>query len=363
MPAGTDFYKTLGVERNASEKDIKMAYRQLARQYHPDVNKGDATAEKRFKEINEAYAVLSDKEKRDKYDKFGAQWEHMGGAPPPGYGGGATAGGRRVQFNMEDLGDLFGGGGGGAGNLGDLFGRFSRAGAGGRGGQAFDMGDLLGGAGRAADEPPADVEATVEITLEEAFNGTERGVQLTREDVCPRCQGSGRSGRSLCIDCRGSGVISTPRRLEVKIPKGVREGSRIRVKGEGGSGPGGRPRDLYLVVHILPHRIFEVTGADLYVEVPVTVTEAVLGAEVQCPRVKGSAATMKIPAGTSGGTTFRLGGQGFPAFGNHPAGDLYMKVQIVIPKNLSDEERQLYQRLSELRHENPRTSLIGGGPS
>jgi DnaJ-class molecular chaperone len=350
-----DFYQVLGVERGASEKDIKMAYRKLARQYHPDVNKGDAAAEKRFKEINEAYAVLSDKEKREKYDKYGPMWEQAqqfgGGGPGPG-----GPRGQRVQFNMEDLGDLgamFGGGRGGG--IGDLFEMFSRGG--GRGGQHFDMGDLgQGGRGQA----PGEVEATLDLTLEEAFNGSERSVQLTREDVCPRCQGSGRTGRSLCIDCRGSGLIATPRKLEVKVPKGVREGTRIRVKGEGGTGPGGRPRDLYLVVHVLPHRLFEVNGNDLTCEVPITVTEAVLGAEVQCPRVKGSPATIKIPAGTQGGTKLRLSGQGLPAAGNHPAGDLYMRVRIHVPKNLSDEERQLYQRLAELRHENPRATLIGG---
>lgn len=355
--AGKDYYQTLGVPRNAGDKEIKAAYRKLARQYHPDVHKGDSTSEKRFKEINEAYSVLSDKDKREKYDRFGEHWEHVGDVQGP-FG----QGGRRVQYqgDLGDLGAIFGGAGGPS--MGDLFDMFTRGPAGARQ-QQFDVGDLLGGMGRVPRaEQPREVEATIDLTLEEAFNGAGRVVGLQREEVCTRCQGSGRAGRSPCVDCRGSGAIVTPRRIDVKVPRGVREGTRIRVKGEGGVAPGagGRSRDLYLLVHILPHHIFEVKDNDIFCEVPVTVTEAVLGAQVQCPRVQGSPATIKIPPGTQGGTKFRLASQGMPATGSHPAGDLYMKVQIQVPKNLSQEERGLYARLSELRHEDPRATPIVG---
>lgn len=354
-----DYYKVLGVDRSASEKDIKMAYRKLAREHHPDVNKHDAEAEKRFKAINEAYAVLSDADKRKKYDQYGEHWEHAGQAPPPPYGRSSRPDGQHVQFDMDDLNGMFGGGGGGRApfDMGDLFQRMGRGGGSARG-ASFDVGDLFGG-GRQAAAPP-DVEAGIDLTLEQAFNGVSQSIQFQREDVCPRCQGSGRSGRSLCIDCRGSGVLSTTRRLEVTVPKGVREGMKIRVKGEGGTGPGGHPRDLFLVVHVVPDGRFELKGNDIYCEVPVTVTEAALGAEVKCPRVQGSPVTIKVPAGTQGGTALRLQGLGMPASGGNPQGDLYMKVRIQVPQNLTDEERSLYQKLAQLRQENPRASHFGG---
>lgn len=346
-----DYYQVLGVPRDASEKDIKMAYRKLARQYHPDVNRGDVEAERRFKEINEAYSVLSDADKRKKYDQYGPMFEQAEKMPPP-YGRG-PGGGARVQFDPEDLGAMFGGGGG----FGDLFGRFTQGG-GSRGG--FDVNDLFGGGAQREPEAPAEVTADIALTVEEIFEGTRKHLEFTREDVCSRCHGSGRTGRSLCAECRGGGATATPRRIEVTVPKGMREGMKIRVKSEGGRGPGGQLRDLFLVVRVAPHRFFEVKGGDIHCEVPVTVTEAVLGAEVQCPRVKGAPATIKVPAGTQGGMTLRLAGQGLPASGGKPVGDLYMKIRIQVPQNLTDEERSLYQRLSSLRSENPRASLIGG---
>jgi curved DNA-binding protein len=328
--AQKDYYKILGVDKNATEKEIKAAYRKLARKYHPDVNKSDPKAEARFREINEAHSVLSDKEKRAKYDQFGEYFDSPPPPPPGARGGGgyyATGpGGQRVQINMEDLQDLLGGMGMGGGGR-----RGARAGQGGSpfgGGGGF--GDLFSNLfqqqnGADYDErtasPADEAEAIVELTLEEAIAGAARAVQVDN------------------------------RRLEVKIPKGVREGTRIRIKGEGGHG-----RDLYLVVKFLPHRLFEVKGDDLHTEIPITVYEAALGGEIRFPTLKGTA-TMTVPAGTDSGRVFRLGGQGLPEAGNNKAGSLYVKIKIVVPKNLSPEERELYQQLAAMRHENPRAAL------
>jgi len=328
--ATRDYYQVLGVARGASEKDIKMAYRKLARKYHPDVNKGDAGAEARFREINEAYSVLSDKDKRDKYDQYGHNWDQAGGFA----GAGAGGGGRRVHVNYQDLGDLFGGGARGGGDFSDIFGDlFGRARRGGATAGWAGVGGTYGAdaAGARAGQPPSwgeepDTEAVLELTLEEAVNGSTRTIQIQRQD----------------------GTVITPRRIEVKVPRGVREGTRIRVKGEGGSG-----RDLYLVVKIAPHPRFEVKGDDLHAEVPVTVPEAVLGAEIRFPTLRGTA-TMLIPPGTSSGMTFRLAGQGFPAVDGKKAGDLYVKIRIATPRDLTEEEKGLYQRLAGLRSDNPR---------
>lgn len=335
--ANKDYYKTLGVMRGASESDIKLAYRKLARQYHPDVNKGDTSAETRFKEINEAYAVLADKEKRARYDQFGEYWEQAPGA------GGGPGGGARVNVNFQDL---FGGRGG---DFGDMFSEiFSRGGASRGGGMPWE------GFGQGRAYQPADVEAELPLTLEEAFNGTERTVQLQREDTCGRCRGAGRSGKTVCADCRGSGQTVTPRRIDVKVPKGVREGTHIRVRGEGGTAADGRARDLYLVVRLQPDPRYEVKGDDLYAKVPVSVTEAVLGAEIKFPTLRGTA-QMVVPPGTGSHTVFRLSGQGFPAAGSNKAGDLYVEIKIVTPRNLTAEEKDLYRQLASLRPENPRS--------
>lgn len=357
-----DYYKVLGVDRNASKDDIKKAYRKLARELHPDVNRHDAEAEKRFKAINEAHRVLSDDDMRTKYDQYGEHWEHAGQMPPQGgpYGRrGSGPQGQRVPFDMGDLEDLLNGAGGRSAqfNMGDLFQRFGRGG-GGRSSE-FDVGDIFSGMGREA-APAPDVEAPIDLTLEQAHSGVDQSIEFQRMDMCPRCQGSGRSGRSLCIDCRSNGVISTPRRLGVTVPKGAREGMKIRLKGEGGTGPGGRQRDLFLVAHILPHQRFELKGGDIYCDVPVTVTEAALGAEVKCPLVQGGTVAIKVPAGTQGGTALRVPGLGMPASGTYPKGDLYVRVRIQVPQNLTEEERSLYQRLAQLRQENPRASYFGG---
>lgn len=351
-----DYYQILGVSREATEKEIKQAYRRLARKHHPDVSKNDAGAEARFREINEAYSVLSDKDKRAKYDQFGPYWEQAAQAGQGPFGGGGFRGGQG-SVNYQDLNDLFqgfsrGGGGGGRGHAGSPFGDIfsSIFGGGGGGGTGWP-----GSRGGVAEEAGREPEANLDLTIEEAVGGAERSIQVQRDDRCPLCQGAGRRGRARCPECQGQGVVIVPRRLNVKVPKGVREGTRIRVKGEGGTGPGGEPRDLYLVVKLAPHPVYEVKGADLHRDIPLSVTEAVLGTRIQFSTLRGTA-TMTIPAGTQGDQVFRLSGQGLPAAGSNAAGDLYVKARIVVPRNLSEEEHRLYERLAQLRPDSPRES-------
>ncbi len=305
-----DYYKILGVERNASEKEIKRAYRQLARKHHPDVNPGNRQAEERFKEINEAYEVLSDPEKRRKYDELGANYQQWQRAGRPGdfdwsqWAAGAPGGGR-VHVEYGDLSDLFGGG----------FSDFFQSVFGG-------MGPATAGRAQPRTGPArgGDYEQPVQISLEEAFSGATR---LLRTDS---------------------------RTLEVRIPAGVRTGSRVRIAGEGGPGRAGGARgDLYLVVEVQPHPRFRLEGDDLRVEVAVPVYTAVLGGEVPVPTLKGQV-MLKIPAETQGGCVFRLRGQGMPRLGEPSVhGDLLAEVRIEVPQRLSEKEKALYRQLAELR--------------
>ncbi len=324
--AGKDYYNILGVNREANEREIKQAYRRLARKYHPDVNPGDKSAEARFKQINEAYEVLSDKEKRQKYNQFGDQWQYAdrfaqaGGQGTPFWNFSQAGGTQRFHFEEADLGSLFG----------DLF----RSGTRSR---------------RARPRHGQDVDYPVEVTLEEAYHGTKRTIALRSEEPCSSCHGTGRIQNMPCSVCRGSGVVSAVRRLEVKIPPGVKEGSRVRIAGKGKqSYAGGASGDLYLVVSVKPHRQFERRGDDLYEEVAVPLTVAVLGGEVQVPTLKGKLA-LKIPPETQNGRAFRLAGQGMPHLGDSSHGDLLAKVSIILPTKLSEEEKKLFERLSQLR--------------
>ncbi len=309
-----DYYKILGVERSASEKDIKRAYRQLARKYHPDVNPGDKKAEEHFKEINEAYEVLSDAEKRRKYDELGAdyqRWQHMGGRPGDfdwsQWMSGGGPGGGRVHVEYGDLSDLFGGAGGFSDFFQTIFG----------GGMGAAAGPRTQAYGRAA--RGQDYEQPVQVTLEEAYSGTTRRVRIGN------------------------------RTLEVKIPAGVRSGSRVRMAGEGGPGQGGARGDLYLVVELLPHPTFRLEGDDLFTEVPVDIYTAILGGEVAVPTPKGQV-MLKIPPETQGGRTFRLRGQGMPHLGKPQIhGDLLVQVRIQVPQQLSEKEKQLFRELASLR--------------
>ena len=328
--AGKDYYSILGVKRDASEQEIKRAYRRLARKHHPDVNLGDKSAEAKFKEINEAYEVLSDKEKRQKYDQFGDQWQYAdqfakaGGQRTP-FWGFSQAGAQRFHFAEGDLDSLFG----------DMF-------------QGFRTGPS---SRRVRPRRGRDIDYPVEVTLEEAYHGTNRILSLETEELCPSCVGTGRIQNALCSACRGSGSAPRLKRLEVKIPPGVKDGSRVRIAGKGEPGYGGGSRgDLYLVTSVKPHRQFERKGDNLYVEVTVPLTLAMLGSEVQVPTLKGKLA-LKIPAETQNGRTFRLTGQGMPHLGNTTRGDLLAKIKVALPTNLSAEEKKLFEQLSKLRPE------------
>ncbi len=299
-----DYYKILGVERNADEKAVKQAYRRLARKFHPDVNKAKGATE-RFKEINEAYEVLSDPEKRKRYDSLGPDWQRYAQA------GGSPFEGFRVHFggHGDDPGDL--------GGFSEFF-RTIFGDLGGRGDVFADLGEGSGARRGFRSARGGDVQAPVEVTLEEAYHGTKKLLHL--------------DGRAL----------------EVRIPAGVSNGSRVRV-------PGGAPSrgDLYLTVTVRTHPVFERKGDDLYVEVPLTPSEAALGTEVRVPTLKGNV-SMKIPPETSSGKTFRLPGYGMPHLRGGAAGDLYVKAKVVIPSRLTAREKALYEELQGLRRENPR---------
>jgi molecular chaperone DnaJ len=344
-----DYYRILGVDRNADEKTIKAAYRRLARQYHPDVAKTKDAAE-RFKEINEAYEVLSDPEKRRRYDSLGPDWEHVARARA------GQPGGVRIEYGPGDLGDLgdfseffrtiFG-------DLGVRMGRGRRAG----GGVGVELEDLLEGSafGPTTRARARDVEAAVEITLEEAFHGARKTLTLEVDEPCPSCGGTGRTRGQACAKCDGRGAQRSRRQLDVKLPAGVKTGQRVRVAGEG-TGPPGRRGDLYLTVTVRPHPLFQREGDDLVLDLPVTAPEAALGATVEVPTLRGKV-SMRIPPGTPSGRTFRLPGYGMPRLRGGGHGDQLVRVKIVVPADLTPAERELYQRLQALRPDNPRAAL------
>jgi curved DNA-binding protein len=317
-----DYYQTLGVSRSASKDEIQKAYRKLARKYHPDVSK-EPQAEAKFKEINEAYEVLKDPDKRKKYDQFGSAWKHSGraGSPPPGWEG--------VRF---DFGDLGGGGAGGFGASGfsDFFEMLFGGGGGFPGARPGSGPGAAPGRGPRGPRPHAgaDQDATITMTLEEAAQGGQREITLT--------------------DPGGE-----TRTLSVKIPAGVKPGSRIRLSGQGGHGSGGGSRgDLYLKVDLAPHPAFRLRGTDLHTTVPITPWEAVLGGRAEIPTLNGSA-TIKIPPGTSSGRRIRLRGKGFPR-PEDEAGDLFAELRIVVPDQLSDREKELYRALRDASDFDPR---------
>src|SRR3989441_43621 len=338
-----DYYEILGISRTATDQEIKSAYRRLAMRHHPDKNPNDATAEEKFKEAAEAYAVLSDAEQRRRYDRFGHAGVSSGAGASwgaPGFGG------------IEDI-------------LGDLFG----------------FGDVFGGARtssrRSAAQRGADLRYDLEITLEEAASGMTAQLRIPRLEACEKCKGTGAApgtqpescqtcggmgqvryqqgffsvartchvcrgaGRVIgtpCSDCKGAGRIEREKSMEVKIPAGVETGSRLRVQGEGESGTSGGPAgDLYVVIHVAEHERFERQGSNLYASVPVTFAQAALGAEVAVETLDSQQA-LKIPMGTQTGTVFRLKGQGMPVLGGRGRGDLFMSVTVITPTSLTREQ-------------------------
>lgn len=339
-----DYYEVLGVKRDATEQQIRQAYRRLARKHHPDVNPGDKIAEDKFKELNEANEVLSDTEKRKRYDQLGANWKD--GAeftPPPGWG--------RVNVQYDDLGSIFSGGG-----FSDFF------------------ETLFGGARSAAQaehrrrgapnkpERGQDAEAEMEITLEDAHKGGRHRITLQGTRACPTCGGSGAVSGVVCSTCRGAGYTSSPRTIDVNIPAAAREGSVIKLKHQGQPGPkDSEAGDLYIKLKIKPHSIFDVSGDDITAEAPVSPSEAVLGANIEVPTLEGKV-EVKIPPGAQGGQRLRLRGQGL----NKRAGgrgDQYVKLKVVVPSHPTDREQQLYKELGEASHFNPRAGWVKGSDS
>jgi len=324
--AGKDYYQILGVNRNASEKEIKQAFRRLARKYHPDLNSGDKSAEAKFKEINAAYEVLSNPEKRKKYNQFGEQWEYADQFAKSG-------GQERVRWDFGKGGTTF--------EYGDLSGF----------GDIFSslFGDSGKGSRMRGPRRGQDIESTIEVSLEEAYHGSKRVIQLQTEEPCTACGGTGRVGNRVCTICNGAGGKVIPRRLEVKIPAGVRDGSRIRIAGEGVPGrAGGKKGNLYLVAKVLPHKLFERKGDDLYTEVSVPLATAMLGGEVRLPTLNGNL-SLKIPPETQNGRVFRMAGKGMPQLGNSKYGNMFAKVKVVLPTNLTEEEKKLFEKLRSLR--------------
>ncbi len=326
-----DYYETLGVSKTATTEDIRKAFRKLARQYHPDVAKDKKTAEEKFKQINEAYEVLSDPTKRGQYDQLGSDWQRYGtGAGParPGRGnGGGAGGGQRRRGSAGGVDFDFGGTG-----YSDFFEQFfgagrGRGGGGGSGGGGFDFFGGGGGAAQAAPERGADVEADLSVTLEEALNGSRRPVSLRRTDAV------------------GNAKTET---YDVKIPAGVHEGQRIRLKARGEAGPGGgEAGDLFLKVRLAAHRDFRVeAGGDLYYDLVVAPWQAVLGAEVSVPTLEGKTMKLAIPPGSQVGRRFRLKGRGLPATGGGRT-DLYVQVGVTLPEQLSEHERALWEQLAQ----------------
>ncbi|MEY5024513.1 MAG: molecular chaperone DnaJ [Verrucomicrobiota bacterium] len=368
MASKRDYYEILQVSKTASAEEIKKAYRKLAVQFHPDKNPGDASAEEKFKELGEAYDVLSDAEKRAAYDRYGHQAFSQGA----GAGRGGAGGGFHDPFDI--FREVFGGGGGGGG-AGGIFEQF------------------FGGGGRASAEDRnrgADLRYDLQIRLEEAAKGCEKEVEVEKMERCGGCAGSGGDSGAkavTCRDCGGRGQVVTARgffqvaqtcgrcrgtgqlidkpckrcggegraeaqtKIKLRIPAGIEDGSRLRSPGQGEAGVrGGASGDLYVVVHIKEHEVFERDGSNLFCEVPVSFTVAALGGEVLVPTLEGKAA-LKVPAGTQGGTVFKLRGKGMPELNSSVTGDLLVKTMVEVPTKLNSDQRKKLEELAALMGE------------
>ncbi len=313
--AKRDYYDVLGVPKGASEADVKKAYRRLARKLHPDVNPGDKAAQKRFQEVQEAYEVLKDEDKRRAYDRFGHAGpgagfdpRSAGGGFPggfPGSGGPGAAGApfEGIHFETGDLGDLFG--------------------------------NLFGGRRATGPQPGEDIRGQIEVPFRDAVLGGTASLALRREKACPTCGGSGRTGKTVCPTCHGEGVVAESERVRIKIPEGTEDGGTIRVPGKGAPGARGGPiGDLYVTVRVTPHPYFERQGNDIHGVVPITVKEAYAGAEIEVPTIHGTV-TARIPPGTQGRQRFRLRGKGARDPRSGGAGDHIYSVRVMIPRSQS----------------------------
>jgi len=333
-----DYYQILGVTKSTPEKDIKSAYRKLARKWHPDANPSNAKeAEEKFKEIQEAYEVLGDPEKRRKYDMLGSNWQQAAQQAEQK---------RRYRTSQNetffDFGNFTGGappGGPGATGFSDFFDMFF-SGIGRR-----NTAQQTGFAQRGQD-----LETTIELTLRDAYEGGKKSVSLQVEDVCPRCRGTGTDRGGLCAQCHGTGRLLSNKKFEVTIPKGIGEGQRIRLAAQGGAGISGGPSgDLYLIVKLLDDPTYKRRGDDLYVDLPVSIYDLVLGGEVKVPTMAGQV-NMTIPAGTQNNRLLRLTGKGMPKVRNGGAGDQYVRLIGQLPTDLSDKEKKMFRDLSAMRN-------------
>lgn len=374
MATKRDYYEVLGVDKNASDDELKRAYRKLAKKYHPDANPDNKKeAEAKFKEVNEAYETLSDSQKRKMYDQFGPDG-------PQGFGGGGPGGGyysySTSGFDGFDMGDL-----------GDIFSSFFGGGFGGRSSSRTTSGPQKG----------ADLRYNIEITFEESFLGVEKEISISRDDTCdicngsgakpgskvdtctmchgtgqikqvqttilgqmqttrtcPTCHGEGKVVHEPCEACRGKGTIRKQARIKVKIPAGIDENQTVVLRGEGAPGVKGGPKgDLYITVHIKRHNIYTRQDYNVLCTVPITFTQATLGAELEIPLVDGSKEKFKIPEGTQTGTRFRVKGKGFKAVNRSYEGDLIFTVEVQTPKRLSKEQRDLLVELAKTMNEQP----------
>ena len=314
-----DYYKVLGVAKNASADDIKKAFRKLARRYHPDVNPGDKRSEEKFKEINEAYEVLSDAEKRRKYDTLGPNWQDQ-------FGFSSAAGRRSSNFRSSPL------------NYDSPTG-FS---------DFFEA--LFGRPTTATKRTGEDIEQHVEVTLQEAYTGGMRTFNIQSTEACPICRGTRVVAGKSCANCSGLGMLAHSKRIQIKIPAGIDNGSKIRVAGEGQPGSGGGPRgDLYLVISVKPDQLYERKGDDLYVDIDVDLVTAMLGGEVPVPIPDGRKLVLTIPPETQNGRMFRLANKGMPRLRREGNGNLFARVKVVLPMSLTDDERSLFEQLARSR--------------
>jgi molecular chaperone DnaJ len=377
-----DYYELLGVPRKAAAKDIRTAFRKLARKYHPDLNPGDKSAEEKFKQLQEAYDVLSDTKKRQMYDQYGFYSDNV---PQGGSGTGAGHGGGDADINFDFGGFDFGGSSGAAGSgssFRDLFSQFFKSG---RGSNEMEP----------THEPGGDLEYQIDIDFWDAVRGAVKKLSVTRLDTCETCHGTGAVGspqtctacggtgtvqqaagkmkfnvpctrcggtgklRTLCKTCNGEGRVRRTEMIDVRIPAGVANGGRVRVPGKGNAGTMGAPAgDLYLRVVVKPHEFFERRGDDLYTEIPVTVPEATLGAKIEVPTIDGRS-LVRIPPGTNSGKTLRLKEKGVPSARNGSRGDQYVQIQVVVPQPTDERVRNLMKELESVEPADPRKDLFG----
>jgi molecular chaperone DnaJ len=373
-----DYYELLGVSRKAAQKEIRQAYRKLARKYHPDLNPGDKSSEEKFKQVQEAYDVLSDTKKRQMYDQFGFETPGAAGMPSPGDGGDV-----HFDFGGFDFGGGAGAGGGAGGpSFRDLFSQFFRG-----GGAAAEAPTQA--------EPGSNLEYQIEISFWEAVRGTIKKLTISRLDNCTECRGTGTAGqpqtctacggtgqvtqtsgkmrfnltcsrcggsgrlRNICRVCGGDGRVRRADTIEIRIPAGVQTGSRVRVPGRGNAGTAGEPPgDLYIITDVQPHPFFDRRGDDIYTTVPITVTEATLGAKIEVPTIDGRS-LLRVPPGTNSAQKLRLREKGVPSV-RTPGhrGDQYVELQVIVPKPVDERVRELLKELEKISPEDPRKDLF-----